>query len=160
MNGTNNLNTNNVPASNEYVFRTNGRNSNGEEFNPNDDIWQFPLNGGKFDFTNIQEAATYEFFINSKKLMKVFLETGNYNTARTISIRFNKIVENIENKPINLISEADITAYLMRNNNCFFINEFFCSEKCLGTAMLPPVQQCMKPYSKITRILTENYSKK
>ena len=121
MNGTDNLNTNNVPASNEYVFRANGRNSNGDEFNPNDDIWRFPLGGGLFDFTNIQEAATYEFFINSKKLMKVFLETGNYNTARTIFIRLNNFIESIENKPINLINESDVTAYLMRNNNLKYL---------------------------------------
>ena len=121
MSGTNNLDTNNVPANTEYVFRANGRNSNGDEFNPNDDIWRFPLGGGLFDFTNIQEAATYEFFINSKKLMKVFLETGSYNTARTMFIRLNKFIENIENKPVNLINESDVTAYLMRNNNLKYL---------------------------------------
>ena len=121
MNGTNNLNTN-VPANSEYVFRTNAFTVNGDEFDPNLDIWDMASIKGKPNFDILRPVATDQFIFNAKKTIKVELEVGNPNTAVTMLRRFNKIVEAIDKKKINIIEEAELTAYLMRNNNLQYLS--------------------------------------
>ena len=121
MNGTNNLNTN-VPANSEYVFRTNAFTSNGDEFDPNLDIWDMTSIKGKPNFDVLRPVATDQFIFNAKKTIKIELEVGNPNTAVTMLRRFNALVQAIDKNEINIIEEAELTAYLMRNNNLQYLS--------------------------------------
>ena len=121
MNGTNNLNTNNVPASNEYVFRTNAFSSTGDEFDPNLDEWKLDTVAGYVRFEPIIEVATERFVFNAKKTLKVAFETGNGNTAMTLMDRLTQFVRAIQNPEIDLISEQETAAYLMSNNNLRYL---------------------------------------
>ena len=121
MNGTNNLNTNNVPASNEYVFRTNAFASNGDEFNPNSDEWDLANCSGKLNFEELREQCSDKFVFHLKKTMKVLYETGNPTTAISTFRRFILLVKSIQNTENDVIDEHQLSAYLMRNNNVKYL---------------------------------------
>ena len=121
MNGTNNQNTNNLLVNNEYVFRTNAISTTGDEFDPNCDEWKLDTVMGVVRFEPLREVATEQFVFNAKKTLKVAFETGNSSTARTLMARLTHFVKAIQNPEINLISEQETTAYLMRNNNLRYL---------------------------------------